>query len=217
MADSPSQLTPGRVRSLSSSDLIGCEDLAVVTDLFLQSFPSLVRERFPQPDAARRFYFDLFRLIAGLTPTTAFAERRHGDLRGFLFLTPPRLLTVGRLLTSPLAWTLACRASAGRYGSPIRVLRGLGARAAGLPGAEERRLDSEAACVYAVAVAPTDTGQGIGTALLNRAKAWCRSRRLNLWLHVECSNQGAVRFYEHAEFVLRSRGPRWCVMEWTVE
>jgi len=184
-------------------------DIAAAVRLYLESFPHRVRRWFRDRAHAECFYADVFELMRMAYGPTCFAAHHGGRLVGYLILTVPHtsltrplwrggflLRVVGHVLTGRFGWSLAILAHA-----VAAVLR------PAPPAVDGPH-------VYVVAVAPGYRSQGIGTALLFRARAACVPRFGQLWLYAEADNQRAVTLYERLGFRTVHADPTQHTMVW---
>jgi ribosomal protein S18 acetylase RimI-like enzyme len=180
-------------------------ELESAARIFVRSFPRRALRLFRVEAPAVAFYRDLFELMRLAHGKTFFAARKGGELVGYLILTVPEMSLLRAAWREGFPLRVAWRALSGRYGYSFSlVVAALKALCGGGSPPGEREL-LRAPHVYVVVVGRQDTGTGIGSALIDQARAACQGRYRRIWLYVEVENAQAVRLYERIGFrIVRS-------------
>lgn len=197
--------------------IIKKNDLPDAVRIYLQSFPARVRRWFGKESQAAQFYLDLMELMRLAYGRTFFAARYQDRLVGYLILTLPRPSLFAALFREGFILHAAAHALMGRYGFSVSVLSKafLGLFSSGNSEVESRLSDSPH--IYVVAVEKEFTGKGIGSALVEQARAICQGQFHRIWLCVERENAGAVRLYERIGFRILESDTLQHVMVWEFE
>ncbi|HET9532022.1 MAG TPA: GNAT family N-acetyltransferase [Blastocatellia bacterium] len=193
------------------------KDLADAVRIYLESFPARVDRLFHNERHAAQFYLDLMGLMRLAHGRTFFAALHHDRLVGYLILTLPRQSLLAALFRERFILQVAAHALTGRYGFSLsmlgRVLRGLFSEGS----SDVARRLSDSPHVYVVAVEKQFTGKGIGSALIEQARAACRGRFHRIWLNVERENTGAIQMYERTGFRIVESDALQHVMVWNLQ
>jgi len=178
-------------------DLASRDDIGPAAEIYVRSFPRRVARLFPEVSQAQAFYRDFMELQWLAHRHSWFVARSEGRLAGFLILTAPETSLFRALFREGFAFRAALHALLGRYGyAPLgRIVKLVLAGEQKAPG-----VPPGCPHVSVVAVREGHTGEGIGSALLDMARASCGTACDRMWLNVESDNSGAIRLYERIGF-----------------
>jgi ribosomal protein S18 acetylase RimI-like enzyme len=189
------------------------EELASAAELYVRSFPARVGAMFQDLHQARRFFAAVLELHWLAQGETFFVARAQGNIGGLLILSWPSLGFRQGVFRRGFAFRFAGNALCGRFGSPLRWLPGAVRGIFGTPAGANRDL-RDSPHVSVVAVEPALAGRGIGTALLERARAAIEGRARRMWLLVEKDNKGAIRLYQRLGYRILRSDERMHTMVW---
>lgn len=205
---------PIMAREAITYSVIEKADVDSAARIYVQAFPHRTRKWFREDDRAFAFYRDLFQWMRLVHGNTFFAARRQAELVGFLILTLPDARYLRAAWKEGFCLRVAWHALSGRYSHSISFLSAV---LAGLLGRGSAPSDSSRVNVphvYVVAVEKTNTGRGIGSALIEQARAACARRYCQISLSVERENVKAVRLYERIGFRIVSSDAHQHAMIW---
>jgi ribosomal protein S18 acetylase RimI-like enzyme len=181
-------------------------DLDDAARLYCDSFPNRVSGWFDSVDYAERFYRDLLELLQRTYGPTCFAAWSDGRLAGYLVLTTPGIRARQALFMAGFVGRVASRIVHGEYGRPFTMLaRAVRARLSAGRRTPRHMLDGYSH-VSVLAVDRRRAGQGIGAALIERARRAASRRYRGIWLNVDSDNSAAIRFYQRMGFRIALSG-----------
>jgi ribosomal protein S18 acetylase RimI-like enzyme len=180
--------------------LLRLEDLDEVTAIYLEYFPHLVQQWYSRAESGKWLYRDLLHALWLANAESFFVAEADGRIAGYLLLTQPNASVPRAAVRSGFWKHIAAHGLSGKYGVPWRAFR---RAASAIRGRPRTPIDGPFAGdphIEVIVVRRELAGRGIGVALLEQAREFCRSRYGRLWLHVERTNSGAIRFYEKTGF-----------------
>jgi ribosomal protein S18 acetylase RimI-like enzyme len=201
-------------RETITYSVIDKADVDSAARIYVQAFPHRVRKWFHEEDRALTFYGDLFQWMRLVHGNTFFTARRQTELVGFLVLTLPDAKHLRSACREGFCFRVAWHALSGRYGHSISLLSAALAGLFGGDSAPPNRSRVKAPHVYVVALEEKNTGKGIGSALIEQARAACAGRYSRISLFVERENVKAVRLYERIGFRIVSSDAHQHAMIW---
>jgi ribosomal protein S18 acetylase RimI-like enzyme len=216
MGDAPAKLKPAvtAVRAELVWGLMEERDAPRAAEIYIRSFPERVQDRFRDRERARCFYQDLLEGMRLRYPESCFAARtKEGVLVAYLMLTHSGR---GHLRSLAPGWFFRCLINGlrGRYGLPLRFLGSVLRPAQSSAPKPLRELCRRSPHVPVVAVDDGYLGMGVGSRLLEQARAFALRKHRSIWLLVDERNRAAIRLYERLGFQIIGRDGAQYRMLW---
>ncbi len=196
--------------------LLHPSDVDDAARLYLQNFRERVGLLFDRETHALEFlkdFFELLRLAHGDTFLTA----HDGDgLVAYLVLTMPDQNRLAAATNPRYVTRVIANGLRGRYGLPLKAARGILRTLGGVRLSETEASLRGYPHVYVIVTRNESRGRGIGTALLNQARAIAGPHYSKIWLCVDRENHSAIRLYERLGFQTVSLITGQLVMVWNI-